>query len=198
MSSPNWFCLASGLATVVVATSTSLTSAAVVVSAPSVSLPQGTSSVVIPITISGGDQIDAITFDLRIGDGGPVAGGLDVVPITVFDNSLSIFKSTPTGDISTVDTLPSSSSLFINGVVTGDGESIAASGELFRITVNTSGLVQGQQFAINFVGLGVALDGNMISSSASPGQITITAVPEPVFMSGLAMTSLLALRRRRA
>lgn len=198
MSSPNWFCLASGLATVVVATSTSLTSAAVVVSAPSVSLPQGTSSVVIPITISGGDQIDAITFDLRIGDGGPVAGGSDVVPITGFNNSLSIFKSTPTGDISTVDTLPSSSSLFINGVVTGDGESIAASGELFRITVNTSGLVQGQQFAINFVGLGVALDGNMISSSASPGQIKITAVPEPVFMSGLAMTSLLALRRRRA
>lgn len=198
MNSPNWFCLASGLATVVVATSTSLTSAAVVVSAPSVSLPQGTSSVVIPITISGGDQIDAITFDLRIGDGGPVAGGSDVVPITAFNNSLSIFKSTPTGDISTVDTLPSSSSLFINGTVTGDGESIAASGELFRITVNTSGLVQGQQFAINFVGLGVALDGNIISSSASPGQITITAVPEPVFMSGLAMTSLLALRRRRA
>jgi hypothetical protein len=153
--------------------------------------------VVIPITISGGDPIDAITFDLRIGDGGPVAGGTDIVPITVFDTSLSIFESTPTGDITTTDPLPSSSAVLVNGVVTGDGESIAASGELFRITIDTSGLVEGQQFLINFIGLGVALDGNIISSSASAGQITVTAIPEPVWMSGLTLTGLLMLRRRR-
>lgn len=198
MNNPNWFRFVSTLAAVTVGTLISSTSAAVVVSATSVSIPQGTSSVVIPITISGGDPIDAIIFDLRIGDGGPVVGGTDEVPITVFDTSLSIFKSTPTGDITTTDTLPSSSAILVNGVVTGDGESIAASGELFRITIDTSGLVEGQQFPINFIGLGVALDGNMISSSASAGQITVTAIPEPVWMSGLTLTGLLMLRRRQA
>lgn len=198
MTGLNWFRFVSGAAAVVLGALASSTSAAVVVSAPSVSLPQGTSSVIIPITISGGDPIDAITFDLRIGDGGPVAGGSDIVPITNFDNSFSIFESTPTGDISTTDPLPSSSAVLVNGVVIGDGESIAASGELFRITIDTSGLVEGQQFLINFIGLGVALDGNIISSSASSGQITVTAVPEPIWIGGLTLTGLLMLRRRRA
>ncbi|MBC7784737.1 MAG: hypothetical protein H7144_12945 [Burkholderiales bacterium] len=176
---------------------------AAVISVGSASIPQGTSFVIIPVSLSlsAGEAISSMSIGFGVGDGGPAVGNASgtMVPISeVTVPANSIFTSPEFSYSFNPGTLPASSATVVNIGITDQGESTSASGTVVNVKLDTSG-VAGGQYVLNANfdnSSSVSNLGDAVTFSSTNG--TLTVVPEPSFL-GLAaasLTMLMAVRRR--
>ncbi|TWU41277.1 Endonuclease/Exonuclease/phosphatase family protein [Novipirellula aureliae] len=124
-----------------------------ILSIPDVVITEGTTSVDVVVYADGGQQVTSFVTFVQAGDGGPVFGGTDSWMVTGIDSSSGVFGLSSAFDpyifFGDPLTTPSSTavdpswSLFetATNYVTLDGS------ELFRFTVDTSGLNAGQSIS---------------------------------------------------
>ncbi len=168
----------------------------------SASVPQGTGSVTIPISIRGGESITAASIAFGVGDGGPAFGETDIVPITaVVRPATSIFVDAGNPTLTANPELPSSSASIFNIGFTVQNFTTSAEGLIIDVTLNTAALLQGQSFVLqgNIGGVSTLNNGiNAVAFSVEDGVLTILPVPEPASLGLLAGAAMFLIRRRRA
>ncbi|MEM6363213.1 MAG: hypothetical protein AAF745_02220 [Planctomycetota bacterium] len=155
----------------------------------------------ITITVSGGDAVQGLNFNLQIDD----AGGIKAPAISAVDitGPSTIFSGNNTGqtDVGTGELIPGSQ-LGLRTTTTSSG-SVIADGTLAIVTLDTTGLASGN-FTLNlsstlngptdFAGIPVdEFQGGGLSIAA-------TAIPEPnlAMTLSIAAASMMVTRRRRA
>ena len=153
-----------------------------------------TSGQVIEFSVSGGDLVIGLEFDIQVGDGGADIGGTDTGPVMTAIDLLSgtIFEGGTQGDVvefplarqSTVDV----------------EETVTANGPIASVTFDTTGMFTGT-YDLLLSGVAGSFNttfydeaGNPISTDVTNGTITI---PEPTSMALLAFGGLALIRRRR-
>ncbi|MEM6688058.1 MAG: hypothetical protein AAF664_01435 [Planctomycetota bacterium] len=180
---------------------------AAVISIPDMFVVEGTDTVEFIVTIDGTEQIVGVTSAIvQVGDGGPALGGSSTTPqITSTDFSQSIFfnGATAPGGVDPIigGSLPTPSAIIDPGINLNQPATdfVIANGELFRFTLNTSGLTAGQSFTLTMDTLGTLgqttelqlLGGTTQTPMFAPtGSLTVTAIPEP--LSGMLMMAVAA------
>lgn len=155
------------------------------------------------IEVTGGDPIQGLDLYVQVGDGGLTNGGTDAAPvITAVDitGAGTLFAGNNNGQ-----SAMSAGPLIWSASTTTASGTVAASGVLGYVTIDTTGTQVGQSYDLLLSGvgknLGIGPDGvetafaGFSADSISNG--TIEIVPEPLSLSVLAVGGLLAWRRRR-
>ena len=165
----------------------------------SATISEGTSFVTVPVTISGGDTIDAIEAVLLLNDGGTELGGTyDGAFFSSLDLSGSYLNDVPNGDF---DIFNGAGDQAVQVTFSIDGGNKAvANGLIFEATIDTSGLMAGDvvDLIISPDFSDVGLNSVSVNPSFVNGSITVVPVPEPAaaFM-GLAVAVPMLMRRTR-
>lgn len=187
---------------------------AAVISVPDIEITEGTTSVDVIVGITGGESVFSLQGLILVGDGGAVLGNPAGPMVTGVDLSNSIWISAPGGvDSILYSTGPPSTAPPAElvdpsfGLTNNPAETVAASGELLRFTVDTSGLLAGDVISVTMdtlasFGQGTTLGGpggTLNPTFAPTGSISVvSAVPEPSsFLALGAVGAGTAWRRRR-
>lgn len=146
----------------------------------------------ISLLVSGGDAVEGLDFNVQIGDGGAALNGITVAPVITSVDLLTgtIFAGNNTGQVD-LATLP----LFDASTTTTAGGTVAASGLLATLTIDTTGFFGGSwPLELGATNNGPT-DFALISASITDGTISI---PEPagMLLFFFGATILLLARRR--
>lgn len=106
---------------------------------PEVSISEGTPSVTLPVSVIGSDQVTDMNVIVQIADGGPQAGAADAPRVSAVDYTDSIWSTAAGGFVSFFASSPPSSEIVDPSLsLLQNGESVAASGDLMELTVDTA------------------------------------------------------------
>lgn len=148
----------------------------------------------IQIFVRGNDPVQGMNFNIQIADGGPAAGGSVAGPVISAVDILTntIFKDNNTGLGSASSVLEPQVAFF--STTTGSG-TVAASGLLATVTLDTTGFFAGQSFDL-VISQTVNNPTNFgpITPTAVDG--TLTIIPEPAGLLPVAGSLILLLRCR--
>lgn len=157
-------------------------SAGVVIDVGIASLIENKPNQTIALTVSGGDVVQGLNFNLQVADGGPDEGGSIAGPaITAVDiiGAGTIFADNNTGQN---DDSLNSPQLFVTSTTTSMG-TVAADGTLAFVTFDTTGFFAGSTFTLLLKDtLNGATDFAGIPATITNGTLAITAIPEPSAM----------------
>jgi hypothetical protein len=144
-------------------------------------LSANTPNQVIPIYVTGGEQIAAVDLFAQIGDGGAFVGGVNVKPS--FSNvdilTGTIFARNNYGAFGDLNGVPSSSNaahplIWVDGTTTVNG-TVTANGLLATLAIDTTGISSGA-FPLRITGVAQALGGfNTTLWDADGAPIALTA-----------------------
>jgi len=148
-----------------------------------VTVPVGTATTDVPVTVIGGDAVTDMVLFIQVGNGGTATGYPPVPMVTAFDFTGSIWEAAPGGfsaasAFSPPDEIPDVS-LNLDGI----GESVPALGTLVNLTIDTSGMSIGESYTLSLTtAFGDVTDlqnvGGRLNAELVGGSVT-TPVPEP-------------------
>jgi hypothetical protein len=169
-------------------------------------LLENTANQQITISVSGGDAVEGLNLYVATGDGGDLLGGVDgsAPAITGLD---IIGVGTIFGGNNTGQGTPDQTIQFWGGSTTTTSGTVAASGVLATITIDTTGFFFDSvtpannlyALVMDFEETSPSPDTDFagIPASISNGTLEITQVPEPAAMALLLPLGALLLRRRQ-
>ncbi|MBE3134302.1 MAG: PEP-CTERM sorting domain-containing protein [Acidobacteria bacterium] len=147
-----------------------------------------------PVVVGGGGLVRGLDFYVQVGDGGAVNGGAGTRPvITAVDivGPGTLFSTSHTGQA----TAFASDLLWAASTTTdpGQAEYLDADGVLAYITLDTSGTVVGESYALRLSGVAAGIFGSPgvdtafadVPALITNGQISIVAAPLPATLTWL-------------
>ena len=158
-------------------------------------------SVTVPVYISGGANVSAVTLAFSVGDGGSVLGGTETLTISSVDYLAGTIWSGHVVNTGESPSSPPVQSAIIAGVNLVGSDTVAASGRLMTFTIDLSSATPGEVLTLDpdatHSGLSVATDVNGVSVPLSFASGNLTVVPEPssLVLCGIAALGLVAFRR---
>lgn len=158
--------------------------AGLVINLGNISIPEGTTTHNVDVMITGGDAVTDMAAYFQIGDGGPLFGGTAGPKITSIDLSGSIWSAAAGGFIRTDNINYPSQFQELNISLSAAGQTVAGSGKLCRLVLNTAGF--SGTYALKMT---ATLGGNtefqngaaVVSTTITNGNLVIGAsLPPPV------------------
>ncbi|MEM9657360.1 MAG: hypothetical protein AAF961_03275 [Planctomycetota bacterium] len=155
-------------------------SADLVIEIGDIQLFENTANQVVPISVTGGDPVQGLNFNIQVADGGPEApnGVMDGPAITGVDviGPGTIFNGNNTGQGGNGLVLPQ----FAEAITTTSSGTVNAVGTLAFVTFDTTGFSAGSSFDLLLKGtLNSDTDFAGVSANITNGTISLVVVPEP-------------------
>lgn len=165
-----------------------------------VTVPEGTTSASVPITISGGQAVSDMVLFLQVGHGGTVTGNPPVPQVTGFEWTGSIWEDAPGGFTKSHAFAPPDEIPDVSLNLDVSGETVAADGLLLSFTVDTSDMEAGDSYDLSLTtsfGDQTDLGGPAGKLAPTLDDGSITMVPEPATLCLLGVGAATLLRRRK-
>lgn len=172
---------------------------AATVTAPNTTAQAG-SSIVVPISISGGEAIEGSVLDLQINP--PSGFGGSIINLTQVGTSSDNFTLVFEGNATSENQSSNSAVDYASSSVTTVSGSVTASGVLALLSIDLTGATPGT-YAIDLNPFGSSSVDPLGSSSTNiatyvDGILTVSAIPEPLSIAAGTLLTLVLLRRRCA
>ncbi len=158
-----------------------------VISIADIFVIEGTASVDIPVTVVGGDAVTDMVLFVQVGNGGTVTSNPPVPPVTAFDFTGSLWEAAP-GGFTTSSAFPPPNEIPDVGLnLDVSGETVAATGTLVNLTLDTSGMSGGESYTLSLA----TTFGDVTDLQGPSGQLnaelvggSVTMVPELAWFGG--------------